>query len=43
MYVGQTLCWTYVPQGREGKPYFHPLAMPGTGEALTAFRPPDHD
>jgi len=42
MYVGQTLCWTYVPQGREGKPYFHPLALPGTGEALTAYRPPDH-
>jgi len=42
MYVGQALCWTYVPQGREGKPYFHPLALPGTGEALTVFRPPDH-
>lgn len=42
MHVGQTLCWTYVPQGREGKPYFHPLALPGTGEALTAYRPPDH-
>jgi len=35
-------CWTYVPQSREGKPYFHPLTIPGTDVVLTAFRPPDH-
>jgi len=42
MQVDGKACWTYVPQSAEGKPYFHPLAIPGTGEALTAFRPPDH-
>ncbi len=35
-------CWTYVPQSREGKPYFHPLAIPGTEDAFTSHRPPDH-
>jgi hypothetical protein len=35
-------CWAYTPQSPEGKPYFHPLAIPGTGEAFTSYRPPDH-
>lgn len=35
-------CWTYVPQSPEGKPFFHPLTIPGTDDALTSFRPPDH-
>ena len=35
-------CWTYVPQSKEGKPYFHPLNIPGTDITLTNFRPPDH-
>ena len=35
-------CWTYVPQSPEGKPYFHPLAIPGTDDVLSSFRPPDH-
>jgi outer membrane lipoprotein-sorting protein len=42
MWVNGTNVWTYVPQSQEGKPYFHPLTVPGTGEALTSFRPPDH-
>ncbi|HRR34351.1 MAG TPA: PmoA family protein [Kiritimatiellia bacterium] len=42
MRVNGTNLWTYVPQSQEGKPYFHPLCVPGTGEPLTAFRPPDH-
>ena len=40
--VGGKSCWTYVPQSQEGKPYFHPLAIPGTDDVLTSFRPPDH-
>jgi hypothetical protein len=43
MSVDGKACWTYVPQSPEGKPYFHPLAIPGSGDALTAFRPPDHN
>lgn len=39
---GNQLCWTYVPQSKEGKPYFHPLNIPGTEISLTSFRPPDH-
>ncbi|MDR2849811.1 MAG: PmoA family protein [Verrucomicrobiota bacterium] len=42
MWALGTNVWTYVPQSKEGKPYFHPLTVPGTGEALTAFRPADH-
>jgi len=42
MQLGGKTCWTYVPQSKEGKPYFHPLAIPGTGDVLTSFRPPDH-
>ena len=42
MTVDGKTCWTYVPQSDEGKPFFHPLAIPGTGEILTSFRPPDH-
>ncbi len=42
MTVAGKTCWTYVPQSKEGKPYFHPLAIPGTDEILTSFRPPDH-
>jgi hypothetical protein len=36
-------CWTYVPQSKEGKPYFHPLAIPGTDDVFTSLRPPDHN
>ncbi len=43
MSVAGKTCWTYVQQSQEGKPYFHPLAIPGTGDTLTAFRPPDHN
>jgi hypothetical protein len=42
MTVGGKICWTYNPTSEEGKPYFHPLAAPGTGEVLTWFRPDDH-
>ena len=42
MTVGGKACWTYNPSSEEGKPYFHPLAVPGTGDVLTGFRPPDH-
>lgn len=35
-------CWTYVPTSEEGKPYFHPLAIPGSGAVFTAHRPADH-
>jgi len=42
MALGDTVCWRYEPVSREGKPYFHPLCIPGTAEAFTAFRPPDH-
>lgn len=42
MWAAGTNVWTYVPQSKEGKPYFHPLNVPGTGESLTAFRPADH-
>lgn len=41
--VGGKACWTYVPQSAEGKPYFHPLAIPGTDDVFTSFRPPDHN
>ena len=43
MQVNGRTCWTYVSQGQEGKPYFHPLAIPGTGDVLTSHRPPDHN
>lgn len=39
--AGQT-CWAYCPSSPEGKPFFHPLAIPGTGEAFTSHRPADH-
>jgi len=42
MRLGDRTCWTYVPQSEEGKPYFHPLAIPGTDDVLTNFRPADH-
>lgn len=42
MQVKDKTCWTYVPQSKEGKPYFHPLAIPGTDDVLTSFRPSDH-
>lgn len=42
MTVEGKTCWTYVPQSKEGKPYFHPLAIPGTDDVFTSFRPPDH-
>ena len=42
MSVGGKVCWTYHPTSEEGKPYFHPLAVPGTGDVLTDFRPADH-
>jgi len=43
MQIGNQTCWTFVPQGKEGKPYFHPLAIPGTADVFTAHRPPDHN
>ena len=43
MRVNGKTCWTYVPQSKEGKPYFHPLAIPGTDDVLTSFRPSDHN
>lgn len=43
MQVGGKTCWTFVPQGQEGKPYFHPLAIPGTDDVFTSHRPPDHN
>jgi hypothetical protein len=42
MKVGGKVCWTYNPTSEEGKPYFHPLAIPGTGDVLTDSRPDDH-
>jgi len=42
MKVSGKTCWTYVLKSREGKPYFHPLTIPGTDDVLTSFRPPDH-
>ncbi|MCL1920783.1 MAG: PmoA family protein [Kiritimatiellaeota bacterium] len=42
MTVGGKPCWTYNPVSEEGKPYFHPLCVPGTGDVLTGFRPDDH-
>lgn len=42
MQVGEKTCWVYVPQSKEGKPYFHPLTIPGTDDSLTSFRPSDH-
>jgi hypothetical protein len=43
MSVNGKTCWSYVPQSPEGKPYFHPLAIPGTGDVFTSHRPPDHN
>ena len=43
MQAGGKTCWTYVPQSKEGKPYFHPLAIPGTDDVFTSFRPSDHN
>lgn len=43
MSVNGKTCWTYVPQSPEGKPYFHPLAIPGTDDVFTSHRPPDHN
>lgn len=42
MTVSGKTCWAYSPSSPEGKPYFHPLAIPGTGEAFTSYRPADH-
>ena len=36
MQVGGKTCWTYVPQSKEGKPYFHPLTIPGTSAGPAA-------
>ena len=43
MQVGGKTCWSYSPSSKEGKPYFHPLAIPGTDAIFTSFRPPDHN
>ena len=40
--VGGKVCWTYNPDSEEGRPYFHPLMIPGTDDVLTDFRPADH-
>ncbi len=42
MRCGDLPCWTYVPCSKDGKPYFHPLAIPGSGAVFTSHRPPDH-
>ena len=42
MTVDGKVCWTYNPTSEEGKPYFHPLAIPGSDDVLTSFRPADH-
>lgn len=42
MKVGGKTCWTSVLKCREGKPYFHPLTIPGTDDVLTSVRPLDH-
>jgi hypothetical protein len=42
MSIKGKLCWTYNPTSKEGKPYFHPLNMPGTDTPLTWHRPDDH-
>jgi len=42
MKVGGKVCWSFHPTSEEGKPYFHPLAIPGTDDVLTDFRPADH-
>lgn len=42
MHVNGKLCWTYHPTSEEGKPYFHPLNIPGTETELTWYRPGDH-
>lgn len=43
MRVDGKAAWTYTPESKEGKPYFHPLAIPGTDDVFTSFRPPDHN
>lgn len=42
MVVDGRTCWSYQPESKEGKPYFHPLTIPGTDDTFTSFRPPDH-
>lgn len=42
MHIKGKLCWTYNPTSAEGKPYFHPLNMPGSETPLTWHRPDDH-
>lgn len=42
MRSGNTTCWTYMTHSKEGKPYFHPLAIPKTVDVFTSHRPPDH-
>ena len=42
--LGSQRLWTYNPDSPEGKPYFHPLAIPGdtSSTTFTSFRPVDH-
>ena len=42
MHVNNKHCWTYNPTSEEGKPYFHPLTIPGSDTELTWYRPGDH-
>jgi len=42
MHVNNKHCWTYNPTSEEGKPYFHPLTLPGSDTELTWYRPSDH-
>jgi len=42
MKLDSQIVWTYHQQGEKGKPYFHPLNMPGTGTSITNHRPEDH-
>jgi hypothetical protein len=32
MHVNGKHCWTYNPTSEEGKPYFHPLTLPGSSQ-----------
>lgn len=42
MVVDDKLCWSYQAVTAEGKPCFPVLAIPGSGEVFTMFRPVDH-
>ncbi len=39
--IGQVTLWKLIYDRAEGKPYFHPVALPD-GTVLTWLRPPDH-